>query len=439
MQVPLGCKVTVKAKVNKDLVRAQIDYPLDEATFHTENILLPGKDGDLRNFQFTLQNFDNDKTLAFTLHDTDGIHNRKPFVVSISATPDEPPLMAIRLQGIGSAITPQARLPLVGTIEDDYGVDKASFYYEIDGGDPQLLPFGTAPKLRTEIPVEESFEVRDLELKPGQKFAFSAQATDSYHLYEGDEPHTSIAERFQLDVVTPEALRAMLESRELNLRQRFEQVLVEVNDTRESLARLSVGEKPAPDKGDDKAAADGAADEAKKADDGSKDAGDAKDDAAGKDDSLGTSKLIVERARQNGEKNAQETLGVAEAFDGIRDELVNNRVDTEELKIRLKDQIADPLKVIGTQMFPEFEQRLKTLQDQLADPTQAAAARKEAVVQCDAILVAMEAVRDKMMELESFNEAVELLRGIKKDEEELQIQSRKRQKEKLKDLLEEDK
>jgi hypothetical protein len=447
MQVPLGSRVTVKAKANKDLVRAQIDYPLDQTSFTTVDIPLPAENGDLRSFQFTLQNFDNDKTLSFTLHDTDGIHNRKPFVVSISATPDEPPQMAIKLQGIGSAITPQARLPLVGTIADDYGVDKASFYYEIDGGDPQLQAFGDAPEGRTEITVDEGFEVRDLEpkLTTGQKFAFSAQATDSYHLYEGDDPHTSIGERFQLDVVTPEALRAMLESRELNLRQRFEQVIVEVTDTRESLSRLVVGppkpveEKPVEDKpAGDKPAAESEKKEGETKEPATDGAG-AKDAAAVKEDAVATNRLIVERARQNGEKNSAETLGVAEAFDGIREELVNNRVDTEELKIRLKDQIADPLKVIGSEMFPEFERRLKTLQDQLADPALSVAARKEALAQADVILVAMEAVRDKMMELESFNEAIELLRGIMDSEKKLQEETRRRQKEKLRDLQEDDK
>lgn len=450
MQVPLGSRVTIKAKANKDLIRAQIDYPLDQTSFTTENITFTGQESDLRTFQFTLQNFDNDKTLSFTLHDTDGIHNRKPFVVSLSATPDEPPQLAIKLNGIGSAITPQARLPLIGTINDDYGVDKASFYYEIDGGDPQLKDFAAPPAGRTEINVDEVFEVRDLEtpLVPGQKFAFSAQATDLYHLYEGDDPHTSIGERFQLDVVTPEALRAMLESRELNLRQRFEQVIVEVTDTRESLSRLLVGPKPADAKaadeksGDEKSAAETAKDE--KAADGDKqettdkDAASAKDAAAGKDDAVATNRLIVERARQNGEKNAAETLGVAEAFDGIRDELINNRVDTEELRIRLKDQIADPLKLIASEMFPELERKLKSLQDQLADPALAGAARKEALAQSDAILVAMEAVRDKMMELESFNEAIELLRGIREDEGKLQGLTRERQKQKLREL-EEDK
>ncbi len=46
---------------------------------------------------------------------------------------------------------------------------------------------------------------------------------------------------------------------------------------------------------------------------------------------------------------------MAEAIDDIRMQLVNNRIDTEELKERLQSGIADPLKKIGEEMFPELE------------------------------------------------------------------------------------
>ena len=79
--------------------------------------------------------------------------------------------------------------------------------------------------------------------------------------------------------------------------------------------------------------------------------------------------LHVERAKQNCEKNAQETLGVATGFDEILEELVNNRVDTEELRVRLKNRIAEPLRGIGEQMFPECDRRLQALMTTPADAT----------------------------------------------------------------------
>ena len=43
-----------------------------------------------------------------------------------------------------------------------------------------------------------------------------------------------------LDVVTPEQLRALLESRELVLRQRFESIMREMTETRDLLARAKM-------------------------------------------------------------------------------------------------------------------------------------------------------------------------------------------------------
>ena len=46
----------------------------------------------------------------------------------------------------------------------------------------------------------------------------------------------------------------------------------------------------------------------------------------------------------------------------------------------------------------------------------------------------MKAVLDRMLELESYNELVELLRGIVTDQEELSDETQRQQREKLKDF-----
>ena len=64
--------------------------------------------------------------------------------------------------------------------------------------------------------------------------------------------------------------------------------------------------------------------------------------------------LRVQQALQNSRKNTQETLGVAEAFDDIRLQLTNNRIDTEELKLRLGPGIAEPLRKIADADVPRI-------------------------------------------------------------------------------------
>jgi hypothetical protein len=146
----------------------------------------------------------------------------------------------------------------------------------------------------------------------------------------------------------------------------------------------------------------------------------------------------AERALQNSQRSADETLGLATSFDTIREELINNRVDTEELKTRLKDGIADPLKRVSGVMFPELERRLRLLQARLADPVAGEAAQAAAGQQADAILVEMNLILGKMVELETFNEVLDILRGIIDSQEKINDRTKQKQKEKLRNLIEED-
>jgi hypothetical protein len=146
--------------------------------------------------------------------------------------------------------------------------------------------------------------------------------------------------------------------------------------------------------------------------------------------------MRVERGLQNSEKDAHEILGVAESFSDIREELINNRIDTEELKLRLENGIAAPLRQVAGEMFPELDRRLDRLQATLTDEGVSAEHLAQSTQQLDLILGAMRRVLARMIELEDFNEAVELLREIVESQKQLQDQTKQRQKQKLRDLLE---
>jgi hypothetical protein len=131
------------------------------------------------------------------------------------------------------------------------------------------------------------------------------------------------------------------------------------------------------------------------------------------------------------QRTAHETLGVAAAFDEIREELINNRIDNEEVKRRLEGEIAQPLKNIGQQLVPALEESLGELKQEIGNP--AAAEPKLAIVlrQSDEVLVAMQQVLDKMLELEDYNEVIELLRGIIEEQQQLNERTQRRRRERL--------
>ncbi len=373
--------------------------------------------GDRRGFTWEIGTLDGDDTLLFRLLDADDIRSREPVRLSLACLADEAPKLALRLSGIGPAITAAARLPAMGHVTDDYGVGRTWFEYAIDGQKAQSRPISAPSGNVTDVEMNEAFEVGELKLKAGQKLALAVKASDRCDV--GGKANVGTSEPWLLDVVTPEQLRAMLESRELVLRQRFESILEEVTQTRDSLGRIEFAAEAAQPTGA-----------------GAEPGDRAKANGESPEQALGLRSLRVERAVQNSRKDRHEVLGVAEAFEDIHEELVNNRIDTTELRMRLADGIIGPLKQIADRDFPELDRRLNELAGRLADAKTGVASRDAARQQCDAILSSMRQVLGKMLELEDFNEAVELLRAIIASQEKLNTQTKSRHKETLRDLLE---
>src|SRR5262249_22341462 len=126
--------------------------------------------------------------------------------------------------------------------------------------------------------------------------------------------------------------------------------------------------------------------------------------------------LRAQRAQQVSAKNAIEILEVAAMFEIIRGELINNRLYNHELNKRIKIGIVDPLNHIAKDLFPQFDAQLNDFIDKCDkaynDPEARDRSAQLALRQADKILVEMNSVLTKMLEYESFNEAIRLLREI---------------------------
>lgn len=410
VEVPYGTNVVCRVEVNK---------PLSEVSVHD-----PAGNNDLsasiaeknpKEFSFSLGSCKAERTLLVDLKDTDGVVNREPYRLMIAVVPDTLPELSVQLRGIGSAVTPQAMIPIMGTVIDDHGITEAWIEGEVgaDHRSRRALPTSTASnRENSELGVFDLAEInpqsqeRLLLVEPGQKIALSVKARDAYNL--SDEPHVGTSQRFLLDVVTDSELRALLEKRELGLRQRFEAIYEKMASTRELLGRIEL--EPKSETGEPLAAEEIAALRER-------------------------DKLRVSGILQNTTQLSFETFGIAEGFDDIVAELVNNRIDTEELTERLSRGIAEPLKAVAGDLMPELEKRVQRLPEALDDPTGRAAVFSEAVIQADLVLEAMQQVLNRMLELESYNELVELLREIVEDQKKLNNETEIRRREKLRSLL----
>jgi hypothetical protein len=432
MRLPVGTSVRIRAKANKELVRLQIDGRIETGSSGDETrlslVTLEPRQmtDDRRGFSHAVGVLDRNMRLLFLLSDTDGIKSRKPVQLKLIATPDEPPQLSVHLDGIGTAITAKARLPLIGQVNDDYGIDRIWAEAAID---QEPLPTQTIAKPQSHPTShtlgDAAMEVQDLGVVAGQKLLVSVKASDLYNLKDTEDqkrPNIGSGERWLLDVVSADQLLTMLESRELVLRERFERIVQEMRETRELLSRMDFnpgGGEAAPSSSFPGSEPEDKAVQAKR-----------------EISPLDLRTARVQQAQQNSRKDAQETLGVAESFDDVRKQLVNNRIDTEELKIRLEDGIAKPLHKISEDMFPEFDLRLQKLLDFVADAQRGPAERDRAYLQADNIILAMQQILDRMIELEDFNQVVDKLRAIIESQERVNESTKQRQKQNIRDIKE---
>jgi len=423
--IPVGTQVTLKFKANKPLLHAEI-VPSDGGD--PTAIDIPAGAADPQSFGYWIDSLKGSVALEVTLLDTDNVTTERPYRVFLTAIEDQPPQVEATLKGIGSAVTADVMIPIRGKISDDYGIQKAWSSVQLNGeGEERDVPLALGNGGAVEQTIDfrkERAEKSGLEIKPGDKLMLAVKAADKFDL--AGDPHIATGDRYQLDVVTPEDLLAQLEVREIGLRRRFELIIDEMTQMRDSLLRVKASLSP------------GAASGAEPEDTRSSDDVDAKqltpEQKAQRAAEL--RQLRVQRAIQQSQKSVAEVLGVAAGFLGIREELINNRVDTEDRKNRLKEQIADPVNKTCAEQFPKLDERLTAL-DALLGKAGAAEAAGEAgqgadatIDQANILLGELEAVLAKMQDLETYNELLDIVRDLLKDQGKLierTQQERKRQ------------
>jgi outer membrane murein-binding lipoprotein Lpp len=398
--VPRGSKVDVTLEATKPLAEATLwarfadDEHVDDesATKPAAHATAAGRllasrsadDPPGTTLSAVIEALDADCTLLASFTDADGITNREPITLVLAAVPDEPPRVAVRLAGISTAVTPAATLPIVGTLADDHGLAGAAVTLA-KGGEPLTVPI---PRIRggeplVEIPAErpELVPLAPLEPAVGDRLTVAVTARDGCTLTGG--PNLASSETFSLEVVTPEALQAMLEAREVLLRRRFEAAI-------EDLARAR---RRLDDPGED-----------------------------------GTQRAVgglAEAATRAGGEAGE----IAAAFRGIRDELANNALLTPELETRLVIQIAEPLAAAVAGPLATLAEACRA--DDAGEPLPA-----DLEPPADAAIAALEAVLGRMLELESFNEVLEQLRGVIEAQERIRRDTLKRQRQRARELLE---
>lgn len=358
-----------------------------------------------------------DTQFRLWLIDAEGIAATEPARLLLRGITDEAPQVETTLRGVGTSITRLARIPVTGLVTDDYGVDRIWFEYSIDAettlkeqsvasyaSNPQKV----VPLTRSEAEPYLRFDVLPLDLAVKQKLTVSAVAADG-NTIEGIGPNVGHGQRFVFTIVSPEELLSILYSRELNERKRFEQLIIEVQRLRDDLVRhrdmiAPSRATPAP---------------------------------ADKAELLQAIAGCGERSLYAIRQAAQSTDSVRQSFREIREELVNNSIDTPQMLDRIDRKIVGPLTRLMDVDFPSTDATLglfKLANEQNSDPTPPI---EDAILQIQGLLETMDQVLLEMKKLETFHEALELLKAIIGEQDELTEKTKQRRKAQALKALEE--
>lgn len=412
MSIPEGTSLTVQARTNKPLEQVRI---LRESG---QEVIFPGEGQEA--FQWHLADFSQDETLEFHLKDTDGLDSRKPVRLVLAKMEDQLPTVDVTPVGIGTAVTPQARIPVKGKITDDYGLAKIFFDYRIERlsedqtGDKAFYQTiaeyeGNPTEIRLQGMPPGVLELEPLGLKEKDRLQLTVVSEDRCTLTK--ERHAGVSPPVTLEVVSPERLRLLVEAREIVLRQLFEAIRQEVLDSRDSLRDIQW--------------VSGKSEESTEKSEGEEE-----------ESMRGLQSYRVERVIQNNRKNAHELYGIVEGIENCMGQIVNNRIDTPAWLERLEEGIRTPLEKVSKEAFPDLEKELFQFQERLSgeDAAQVEVAYGQILRGMDRILSSLDAVLEKMTQMQDFNEVAEMLRQVIRSQEELNEKVKKEQRASLMDL-----
>lgn len=342
--------------------------------------------------------------LQISLTDDDDIRGVEAAKLSLNSIEDKIPEFDLQLRGIASSITRKAIIPVKGMVKDDYGIVETQFLYKFDGNDPLPRTFPVAPGGKKIFELKQSdtqpwlrFDVLPLELKPGQKLSVAVQATD------GDTvsgPHSATSENYNFVIVTDEELLSQLYARELNLRQRLEQIITEVQRTQTGLI---LARQQVKDLFDLRATA--AASPMNAQDAAARQAKVEQLDISTRDS--------AERALFDVRKNRPETEAIARNLEDIREEMVNNGVDTPLSLQRLDEKLIRPLNQIHLKDFESVDLLLGQFRLDLQENRQALNRLDECILSVDQLKRKLETVLNEMRKMETYKELLERLKTIK--------------------------
>lgn len=436
MKIPEGTICTLIGNCSSDLSLVEFTELSTSAEPSSELAVKQAKiDGG--EFRIALGEIVASKLVEIRPRDQYGLSAEQVLRYNIAVQPDMVPEVASRLEGIGLAITPVANLPIRGKVTDDHGIAQVAAEMSVNESLLPLIPLSLKDtQLSGEIDLQKMASEGQLTLAPGVTIGLSIRGKDRYNLGGGE--HIGRGQPQQLTVVTNDDLLKVLDRQELELRQRLEQIINELGqmrDVMESLVeQLTELETAWKQKASNSLATDfsvttgfattrGLVQDGKAADEQAKlleaqEKKAAEDLAAERQAIQRLSVLKAQQSQLQADKSRQELASIVNRVENLRLQLVNNRIDSVDRQQRLLEQVEKPLSALLAGEYGELDRQIGRLQNAVTsgkgrEPAELSAQSLEKII------ATLEAIKASMLDIESFNEIVDLVRGLLDEQERL--------------------
>ncbi|MEZ6135290.1 MAG: hypothetical protein R3C53_10305 [Pirellulaceae bacterium] len=249
--------------------------------------------------------------------------------------------------------------------------------------------------------------------------------------------HLGYGQPQQLAIVSEDQLVVMLNRQELELRRRLEIILSELQQVDEALTQLGSNLAPSEPSAMRILPAQSKAFSSLVASQNVPQAGDPSEQEKAQAELAQRQRMAVLRAQQSAlqcDKSEQELSGIASRVDHLRLQLLNNRIDSRDRQERLDSKVYQPLVSLLGNEYLALNRSLSALQTATMSG-QGFAEAQASLAALAQVLDVLNAIKENMLDIESFNEIVDQLRALLDEQESLLDETQKQQKARILDLL----
>ncbi len=413
-----GSQLKVLAKFNKPLQLASLrlgeeEYQMsavgdsDEVTEY--ELVLPPQGGVLSGGQY-----------EFMLSDPAGLTSTRPSRFTIKTREDGPPKVRAELLGISGLVVPRARIPVSFNVQDEFGLtdvvldchwknsDEDATRDEASSYTKQIRSFEDVQDIVRSADDVDLLDLESLKLTPGASLMLAVKARDN----RPETPNSARSSEFLLRIVTEQELRDDMLRREIEQRKAFQQAYdaqLELSAELRAVAAMRPnGQTPEQFK-------------------------------------------AMREERLIGISRDQKAVGtsinaVANRFEEFLVEAKNNRLDEDEkalaggqtIEQRFDGGIIRPIRNLDADLISLASRNLDNCRRLVDDPEPLAAAVVETGRVHAQIMAEMKRILDAMVDSENFQEVVNKLLEIKRNEMQIKTEMDKREKDED-DIFDDDK